>query len=337
MLSITKDDKFGTNEEFFIQRFSIREGIRISLVNIHFGKYKIYIFTYLFDNLESKKFNVIKIIDLDKIYIPDGYEEIIDRKIRNYQTHYSQLNTEECDIELNFIKYKLDCEKERINGAKAKIDLYTSVLLVIIPIIMALYKPEKIAGITTFQFILIICLLLLLINVTCFILQHIFVKPLTLSSFGDLRNSNNKIKENVSNYYFDWQALQKKSVLDVSYVKNIQYCIIWIIILSSSFYLSLFIQNNNTTKCEENSIYTVNIDNLESKYSEDVEKISEIHTVITRNHPKELLIICGQSVDKDDFYKLCTQFNLYKDIEMYQLIDKNIKEKSEVKIIIKGD
>jgi hypothetical protein len=338
ILSITNDKYFGTNEELYIKNFRVVNGLRLSFFNIHLGKNKIYILTYLFDNLEPKKFNFVKFLDLDNMFFSNNYDSVIDEKAIEYQNHFISLDEEQRKIELEFIKYKLNTERERIDGAKSKINLYTSILLVIIPIILVFYKPTT--GNTPFQLLLKILLFLSTLNMTFYIYNNIYVKPLVMSNFKDLKTAeaDAKVAQNVNNYYFDWQVLIKKADLDVSYISNIQRCIVGIVLLSVIFYISSIIPMYS--KIKENSgnlVYSINIDNLESKYSEDVEKISKIHTALIQNHSKELLIIYGQLVNDDEFNKLCNQFDIYKDIEVCKIVDKDIEKNDEVKIIIKGD
>ena len=55
ILAITNDNNFGTNEEFLFKGFKIRNGLRVSIVNIALGKFKIYLLTYLFNTQSNNK------------------------------------------------------------------------------------------------------------------------------------------------------------------------------------------------------------------------------------------------------------------------------------------
>ncbi|WP_394888281.1 hypothetical protein, partial [Clostridium butyricum] len=142
IFSITKDSKFVTNTDSIFEDNEMVNGIRFSLFNIHFGKYKIYVLTYIFNDTEEKKFNLIKILNLDNLFFPNGYADKVDEKAVLYENHYKNLTESEKRIELEFIKYKLNEENARIDASKSKIGLYISILLVIIPIIIVLFKPN---------------------------------------------------------------------------------------------------------------------------------------------------------------------------------------------------
>lgn len=338
ILSVTRDSNFGTNTEKFIEDNKVINGTRFSLFNIHLGKIKVYMVTYSLSETNDKRFNFIKVLDLDNLIMPNNFIELNDKKATEYEIHYKNLKSEEGDIELEFIKYKINDEKERIKKAESKITLYTSIILVLIPIIIGLYKPEKIYEDTLLGIILSLCLIMCTINTVCFILQQMFVKSLTLSSFNDIKTSKYKSEQNANNYYFEWQVIKKRSDLDVSYVKNIQYWMIGIIMIFIMFYYnSLITPNNNLNMNNKDSVYTININNLDSKYSEDVKKVSEIHIFITDMHPKEIILLYGQYVDIDDLNKMCKQFDIYKDINIYKIIDNDFEDKDIIKVIIKEE
>lgn len=338
ILSVTKDSEFGTNTENFIENQKIVNGTRFSLLNIPFGKFKIYILTYIVLEPNNKQFNFIKILNLDKLIMPNNYIQLQDNKATQYEQHYETLILENREIELEFIKYKLNSENERIKKAESKINSYSSIILVLIPIVMVLYKPEKICETTLLGKIIIIFLMICTINAVSFILQHMFVKPLTLSLFSDIKNSQQKRVQTANNYYFEWQVFQKKADLDISYVKNIQNWIIGIIFMSLMFYFNSFITTNNMVNIStKDSVYTINISNLDSKYSEDVQKVSNIHKFITDVRPKEIILMYGQNVDSTNLNKISNQFEIYKDIDICKIIDTDYEEKDIIKIIIKGE
>jgi hypothetical protein len=338
ILSVTADSNFGTNAKRFINNHKIVKGTRFSFLNIHFGKFKIYILTCIVLGPNNKKFNFIKILNLDKLIMADNFIQLQDDKATQYGQHYETLTPENCTIELEFIKYKLNSENERIKKAESKINSYSSIILVLIPIVMVFYKPEKICETTLLGKIIIIFLMICTMNAVSLILQHMFVKPLSLSVFSDIKNSQQKSVQTANNYYFEWQVFQKKADLDISYVKNIQNWIIGIIFMSLMFYFNSFIPTSNMVNIStKDSVYTINISNLDSKYSEDVQKVSNIHKFITDIKPKEIILMYGKNVNNINLNKISNQFDIYKDIDICKIIDTDYEEKDIIKIIIKGE
>lgn len=340
IVAFTKDSEFGTNTKNFIQNHKIVNGTRVSLLNIHFGKFKIYILTYIVLGPNNKQFNFIKILNLDKLFIPNtnNFIQLQDDKAKQYEQHYETLTPENRSIELEFIKYKLNFENERIKRAETKINSYSSIILVLIPILMVLYKPEKIYATTLFEKIIIIGLVICAINAVSLILQYMSVKTLTLSVFRDIKNSQQKSAKTANNYYFEWQMNKKRAELDISYAKNIQNWIIGIIFMSLIFYFNSVITTNNMVNMNtKDSVYTINISNLDSKYSEDVQKVSNIHKFITDIRPKEIILMYGKNVDSTNLNKIFNQFDIYKDIDICKIIDTDYEEKDIIKIIIKGE
>ncbi len=340
ILSVTTDSNFGTNTKRFIENHKIVDGTRFSILNIPFGKFKIYIITCIVLGSTNKQFNFIKILNLDEVIIPNtnNFIQLEEDKATQYEQHYEILTPENGAIELEFIKYKLNFENERIKKAETKINSYSSIILVLIPIVMVLYKPEKVCETTLLGKFIIICLMVCTINAVTFILQYMSVKTLTLSVFSDIKNSQRKSEQSANNYYFEWQMNKKRAELDISYAKNIQNWIISIIFISLMFYFNSVITTNNMVNINtKNSVYTINISNLDSKYSEDVQKISNIHKFITDIKPKEIILMYGQNVDSTNLNKITNQFDIYKDIDISKITDTDYEEKDIIKVIIKGE
>ena len=66
-----------------------------------------------------------------------------------------------------------------------------------------------------------------------------------MSSFKDLKESENKTKEQNWQIYYDWQQMRRKADMYVSFVKYIKVWIISVIILMLIFSIGLFFNEKN--------------------------------------------------------------------------------------------
>ncbi len=224
--SISSDDLFGSIELNYRKRYS--------LVRISFGLIKIYLVSY-----ENRTFNFIKTINLNKIR-PWPLIDIVKEKLNAYK----ELSKDKTDSELKIHTRYLDKKIEIESNAKAlfqnKVSTYSAILLVIAGYVVYLFDET----ITTWDsgtqpFIVIFILFFVILNyLNCIIFIYYFSKnkPISRSTFLDIKN-NATLKELSFSLYFDWYNLKEERDVLSTYVKNIEKYLVKTVLLV--FILSL--------------------------------------------------------------------------------------------------
>ncbi|HAV16091.1 MAG TPA: hypothetical protein DCW91_02310 [Acinetobacter nosocomialis] len=134
ILAITDDNNFGTNELKGTQA-----SYRFSLLNIFLGHIAIYFITY---NLCYKNFSLFHKIVMEEcgdLYYKCNVETINKKTQKYVEEHLNTLSNEDIAIEKNFIIYLNSNECERIELSERKINLYTTIVLAIIPLMLTFF------------------------------------------------------------------------------------------------------------------------------------------------------------------------------------------------------
>lgn len=259
VLSITEDKSFHeilirSNMEFTIFRYSI--------FSLGIGSSKIYILTY------SKKdgFNWYKILPMSEIVKLPSEEEVLE-KVRNYSDHIVTKESNEVEIEIDFLKYKINEEENRKNIASGKINNYTAIVLVLIPLIFASGLKLVLDLKNVSLIILVIAILYSIINMIIFILDFYKVKSFLRSSFGDLKKSQNHLNKLAESYYHDWYSIKSESCLFVTYVRNVErymkitmiFIIIFILLTNINVSNQFSLTPKVTSYQQNNYTYDINI------------------------------------------------------------------------------
>lgn len=353
VLSFTSDEKFGAFE--LNLKDTVKEQLskwRISLFQIMLGTSKLYLFTWKreFDDNAQKfriKFNILKRLSLEKIF--DRTEHI--SKI--YDDYYARLSGFETSAgilekrlsaEKESLCYHIESEKNRIESSDNKIVIYTTVALTVLPIIVGLnfdYIFELF--VQNWVFTILFCVAIYAIfNVFLYFYQYIKVGSYSMSSFSDLKDTitgqlDSKI---TAQYYFDYQSLTSKADLFVSYVKNIQYWMIGLLIVFIAiFSYHKFITYDSTNQIISNNsnciISNIEVDKLTDPYSQSSIKLTDIKRTVQKKEADKLIIIIN---GKTDYEIIKKELLLFEDSFEIQYVTDNELEVDNAKIVIyKGE
>lgn len=323
------DSKFGSNEDGtrdFINR------IRFSLLSLNLGKYKYYFISIKKNN----RFKLIHVINLENYYFINNTEK---DRLKLLQENY--LNTAvNLDNDKEFLSYLLSNENERKNVAFSKMNIYSGIILALIPLILIFFKLETLLKASVVVKIFTLILVYLILNVICLIFQFSKVSGMSRETYADLKQSANKEKALIRAYYLDWQHLKKEADSAVSFVKNIDKYIRGIILLSTlvvSFNYMHDICNSYSSKAAINSIVEINIDSLEKKQQEEVDKINLLNEQIVDKHVMKVIILYNNDdlLDNKSFKSINNYMSIYKNENEIKLIKEDSEDKdNQIKVIL---
>lgn len=230
LLSLTDDSDFSNVNLNNKDKWNLR----FSFFNIYFGEYLIQIFTFNISEKQPDLYRIIKLSDFSNFIMP---KDKIDNLKINLFDHMNHLTEEELLVEREALMRQLSDEDNRMNLAFNKINIYTTIVLGGVPILLTVlnerivkfiqnsFFTDKIASIT------FILLIYFVGNLMIIILQFISIRGFQKSRFSDLKNSDNK-KETLNwQIYYDWQVKRKKVDLFVTLLKIFQDWFIIIMIL----------------------------------------------------------------------------------------------------------
>ena len=241
------------------------------------------------------------------------------------------------DIECEFIEYLNNGQRERISLSERKITLYTTIILAIISIILAIFNVSVLINYTFIEKILSFFIAYSLINITLLIFGSMKVKSYSFSMFSMLRQSTNKKKQLIKNYYSDWQTNQGSAELWVSYVLNIEswlkgglvLAILLAISVNYHSYKSIVVNENNFCNTQS-EVITLNMDEIDNVYSQSRIRLTKLQLKTQEKTIKKIIFIIPDDTYRTDISNI---FNQYTDTQLEFFIDISLKEKHEIKLI----
>lgn len=309
--SLTKDENYGEIE--IDNSVAVRSQLRtwrLSLFQIMFGAYKLYILTLsrTYDDNTNKVLyhpKLFKLISLKKIFDKSDHIEQI------YDNYYMRLNNltmtkDRLEKEKESLCYHIEVENSRLEKSDNKMNIYTTVLLTALPIllgisfdsILLLFKTNMI-----YKAFFIISAYFVM-NIVLYLFQYIKVGSYNMSSFKDLKNETNSSLSQrlISQYYYDFQSLKNKADLFVSYVKNIQWWImasfvLFIVVFSFHQFYSYSSTVQKSTVTSNSSIYTINVTDLSDPYSPSSIKLTDIRKCIQTQSADKVIILYNSQSD----------------------------------------
>lgn len=321
LFSFTDDSNFGTVELDKPLNEAIGN-LRFSLINLMMGSVAFYFVTF---DIKNKKFNFFKQLRLEKLFLIDN--QIADIRTR-YNEHLEAKGNQCFDEEKESLCYRIENEEKRIEKSNDKINIYTTVMLTVLPLLLAIMDIKEIFNLNTRKIILCIIILYVVINIILYIFQSIKIQSISKSRFSDLRSSENQKKELLLQYHYDWQFLRRKADLYVSYVKNIQYLIVWLLFLCSLLLLLFNLDSfeyGTIDNYEGNRLINLNNSEFSDPYSKSSIELTELNLKIQKKEISKLIII-----GKNDEYtkKIAQNFkSKYINLEVevyYDDFDENI-------------
>ncbi|MDU1604718.1 MAG: hypothetical protein E6845_17310 [Clostridium sp.] len=326
---LSDDKNFGSNEDG-IKDFISR--IRLSLLSLNLGAYKYYFISIKKNN----GFKFIHVINLEKYFVISDVEN---NRLRLLQANY--LNTAvNLDNDKEFLSYLLSNENGRQNVAFSKINIYSGIMLALVPLLLIFFKLETLLKAAVLVKILTFILVYLMLNVICLIFQFSKVSEMSREKYSDLKQSSDKEKSLIKAYYLDWQHLKKEADSAVSFVKNIEKYIKGLILLSIlivSFNYMNEIRNSYSSKATLNSIVEINVDSLEKKQKEEVNKINSINEQIADKRVIQVIILYNNDdlLDNKSFKSIKNYFSIYRSENEIKLIKEDSEDKdNKIKVIL---
>lgn len=292
-----------------------------------FGDVILYFITY---DIKLKKVAFSKILRLQDMEGIILKEEEINGIQERFKQHVEELCEEDLAIEKEKLCYLIQNEEQRISSSVDKINIYASIILTVLPLVLAVVDLK---GIITLPFPLLVSVILMvysLINICAYVFKAIKVQKISKSSFSDLRSSQKKEKEILLQYQYDWQQLKYKAQLFVSYVLNLQEWVVLMLILAVSVSGGIALKEINSGKGIVNSdIITLNIEKIDEPYSQDAAEWKEVLLEIERESCNHIVFIGNYNAVPSFINELEKYDNLK--IELLQDPEMN---KTQLKVIL---
>ncbi len=327
LLCLSDDDNFATLEYKNLKSKNAK--LRISLLNIMLGDYILYIVTF---DIKKRKLELIHILCLENI---DGIlltDEKIDGIQDRYRVHIQDLSESELEIEKEALCYRIQNEEQRINTSIDKLNIYATIILTVLPLVLAILDLKKVLTLSFPLLVGVILIIYSLFNICIYLFRTIKVRGIMKSSFSDLRSSKEKDKEIILQYQYDWQQLKYKAQLFVSFVLNLQEWVVLILILSLfvSFGISFEYIDNEipVDNAKYNLVTTVNKDKIDEPYSVSAIEWGKLILNIEQKQLGQVIFILSNDEDLSFIDKL----EKYSELDIRIVRDKTI-EKGQIKII----
>jgi hypothetical protein len=327
VICLSDDDNFATLTWKNIK--TRKTHLRISLFNLMMGDKILYFVTF---DLKHKKLQTINILCLENIEGILLTEKMIEDIQSRYKAHIKDLSENELEIERESLCYHIQNEEQRINSSIDKLNIYATIILTVLPLILAIIDFKEIVNLSLPLLIGVILLAYSLLNICAYIFRTIKIRGIMKSSFGDLRKSQDKGKCLVMQYQYDWQQLRYKAQLFVSFVLNLQDWVIAILIISAFVSFGISFENTNWDNKADtlnyNMLATVNLNELEVPYSESAVEWSELVESIEKKQCGRVIFILGTNEDVSFGKRL----DKYSQLEIEYIRDEKIT-KGQLKII----
>ncbi|MDY0236907.1 MAG: hypothetical protein RBR71_12850 [Gudongella sp.] len=326
ILALSEDDNYATLD---INRIK-DANLRFSLLNIMLGDIVIYFITMNFKDKKLKLFYILKLEQITSFVLT---EEKIDAIQERYRQHIEKTSQEDLAIEKESLIYHIQNQEQRINSSIEKMNIYTTIILTIIPLLLVFMDFNVILKLPIFLKIIVGIIVYGVLNICIYIFRAIKVKSISKSSFGDLRKSTDKEKKINLQYQYDWQQLKYKADLFVSFILNVQEWIILVLILSlaTSFTISgLNLDNGNVEITTSTKVQTIYIDELDDDYSNSSLKWQSIALDRSKENCNKLLIIVEE---KSKEISIVEGLDNYKNLEVIVIHDAELQD--GIKKIIK--
>lgn len=345
ILSFTKDEKFGalSVDDSSTPSSQLREW-RLSFLQIMLGAHKLYVLSVnrTVDpntNAASCHWKWIRFLSLKETCDKSEHIQNI------YTKYYNRLKSpsikkERLEAEKESLCYHIETENSRLEKSDNKMNIYTTVVLTLLPILLSisfdtiieLFKNNLIYKIA------IIVSLYVVLNITLYLYQYIKVGGYNMSSFADLKKEKNKriTKKLIAQYYYDFQSLRKKADLFVSYVINIQQ---WMVAAFVLFFLTFsyhqyYTHSGTPQKSSVNSsssIYTVYISELNDPYSQSSIFLTDIRKSIQTQSADKIIVMYN---DHTDISGIESELNTFDSTFEIQYLNDNQLETNDAKILV---
>lgn len=293
-LSFLAANKGATQHEYYF-----------SIISILFGEKKIQFFSFPIKQPGKKMiwFRIKKLSDMDAFNLTTVKANQL--KI-GYTKHYDELSTDiDKDIEKEALLRHLSDEQSRVDVSYNKINAFTTIIVTVIPIAIALVNWDTIFSLNLFGIFIVVWLIYANINLCAWIFQAINVRGFMASTFGDLKKSTEKQKEQTWQIYYDWQQSKRKADMYVSFVMNTKIWIITVIILTIIFSVFLpFSKKSVIVPSGEDNVYTLDVNLIESTYDKSAADWYLILAKLQTDKYSQVVVLYNKVSDADVANKL---------------------------------
>ena len=329
LLCFSDDDNFATIDFEKLKKKKCH--MRVSIINIMFGDSILYLITF---DIKRKKFEPYKLLNLKEMEGILLTEEHIYEIQGRFRQHIIELTDEELAVEKEKLCYLIENENQRISSSVDKINIYATIILTVLPLMLAIIDLKVII---TLHFTLILGIILIvysLINICVYVFSAVKVQGISKCTFNDLRESQEKNKKIVVQYQYDWQQLRHKAQLFVSYVLNLQEWVILTIFLIVCISIGITLQDISKNKIPTNvmvrsEVITLNIADVKEAHNQDAVKWKELLLEIEKEKCKHIVFVGNY----DKIPEFFNELDKYDDVKIDFLQDSHMN-KEQIKIIM---
>ncbi len=351
VLSVTLDKCFHNIRvnDFYREEFSYKE-LRFSIFSLGLGVVKVYLLTYSRDE-GFKIFKFLKLSNVTKL----SSEDVIKEKLAGYSQHINnkQENGSDIELEIDFIKYKIESCENTKNIAIEKANTYLTIVSVLIPLFFAsglkfVLDIKSNILLTTITIVISYNL----INIIFFLFDFYRVKSYPRSLFGPLRESQDHLKKLAESYYWEWYSIKEEAPLFVTYVSNIERYVKYLLIFVVLFiFLSNINLNSKISVSKLNNIYTtslvkeISISQNGSISNTDLSKLIDVQSALINNETEQIIIIAKEKFSNELIHKkyqsiinILDTYNVNK-VGIDEVLEDNstVQDKNDsIKILILG-
>lgn len=295
-----------------------------------FGDSALYFITF---DIKEKKLTFVKILrlqDMDGIVLT---EEKINGIQERFRQHIENLGDADLAVEKEKLCYLIQNEDQRISASVDKINIYATIILTVLPLVLAVIDLKAIIALPFLLIVGIVLMIYSLANICTYVFKAIKVQGISKSTFSDLRESQKKEKEILLQYQYDWQQLKYKAQLFVSYVLNLQEWVILILFLTVGVSIGVAFKDIGdneilTNRMGNSEVITLNIDSVKEPYNQDAVEWKELLLDIENESYKHIVFI--GNYDKAPVF--FNELDKYDDLEIDFLQDSQM-DKEQIKII----
>ena len=356
----TYDENYGDYNYDWSSEERKRKTRRFSLFQLRLGKVTYYFLTFDWKEREHHfhwaykiKLDECQWAAVDTCPMAERNEHIEALSKRYIDEHLETLpaNSQTIQVEKEFLQYLQENLSYRKSLSYNKMNFYTTIILVFIPLAPSFYDKTFSANIqnstilSLIYCVLAIFLLYALLNWGALAFQYMAVSGIKKSSFHDMKQppeNRSSIVQQLYSYYHDWQQERFYTDLCVAYVKQTELAVkctaALLIILALIGPITNALDKSNTVQAADETVYlySINADNLQNPFSSDSLEIAELHMNIRKYRPEGLVIIIGEQVSSETFALLKENFDQYEGkFETHTYVDQALSP-GEFKIAIIG-
>ena len=301
-----------------------------SVISFLLGEKKIQFFCFPIVQ-KGSRFEMFRIIKLSENQAFNLSESEMEEKVKLYEKHLNSLKQNEIDIEKEALLRHLSDEEERIQTSYNKINAFTSIVLTVIPLVLAFIELDSIVAGGMVSCLCFGVLVYGYVNLCAWIFQVVAVRGFSVSSFKDLKISENKELEYNCQIYYDWQQTKRKADMYVSFVKYTRNWIVVVIILTVGCCMNMTLANNIVvnSKVSSNEMYKIQTELITKVYEEDA-KLWNLFLADLNSDKSEIVIILYNGVNLN-FLK--EKLQVFEHQKFIYIKDTDLR-KNEIKIII---